>query len=108
MHQVFYAGTSLITGDEIAFALMEFAARLGARPEIVEIPCRSDQVSSVERVLVSPSAPMIARRVDDALPEIEDDDVVDRLRGRQLGSDAGSGGELVTESPSTYDFNEWF
>jgi hypothetical protein len=108
VHQVFYAGTSLVTGDEIAFALMDFVARLAGRPEVVEIPCRSGQATSVSRVLVSPSAPMIATRVDDALPEIEDFDVVDRLRGRTHGSDVGSAGQLVSEAASTYDFNEWF
>jgi hypothetical protein len=113
VHQVFYAGTSLVTGDEIAFAVMDLVSRLSGRPEVIEIPCRPSEVSGhdieVVRVLVSPSAPMVARRVNDSRPEIEDRAVVDRLRGRtdEVESESSSG-QFVSESASTYDFNEWF
>ena len=95
MHRVHYAGGSVLTGDAIASALLEYAAALGrhATSATVEIPVREDDGErGIAQVLVGPASQFVSVHEPEALAEIEDRDLVERLATatRELAPVTGS------------------
>lgn len=83
MQVIMYGGEEFLTGDEIADALLGYSRALGQeeQAEIVEIPVREDDGSTVSaRFLIGPASQIIAKDVSDPGPELEDHDLVVRLR----------------------------
>lgn len=89
MHRVHYAGGTLLTGDAIASALLEYAAALArkATSATVEIPVReADDGLGVAQVLIGPASQLVSTPEPGYGDEIIDDEVVERfaLATRQL------------------------
>ena len=91
MHHIFYAGTRMTTGDDLARALLAVVARASRRDrsEVVEIPCRSiDGIFAPESALVVtlvvvPHAPIAAVGLADSSDELIDEVAVARMGARQ-------------------------
>ncbi len=85
MKKIIYAGTEVLTGDEIARALLRFGevlAQVGSA-ETVEVPVReTDGSVGVASLLVGPSSQMVARDADDSLEELVDEATVSEMRER--------------------------
>lgn len=83
MDRIHYAGDSILTGTEIAHALLDYAqalAEVGASAT-VEIPTISaDGAPGRSEVLVGPASQLIASAEDSPHPELTDADLVARLR----------------------------
>ncbi|SFR92380.1 hypothetical protein SAMN04487846_0641 [Microbacterium sp. cf046] len=80
-----YAGTRLMTGDEIADAVLEYCAALAevGTAETVEIPVLTDEgVRASARLLVGPASQIVAEDVETSFDELVDSDVVSLLRSR--------------------------
>lgn len=77
-----YAGEALITGDEIADALLTLSVALAERggASTVEIPTVSDDgTRSTVKVLVGPASQIVATPVESAFEELRDAHVVAHL-----------------------------
>ncbi|MGR0220040.1 hypothetical protein [Agromyces sp. ZXT2-6] len=83
MDRIHYAGDSVLTGTEIAGALLEYAqalAKIGASAT-VEIPTREDDGSlGRSKILVGPASQLIADAEESAYDEVVDDEVVAYFR----------------------------
>lgn len=104
MQKIIYAGDEYLTGDAIAEALLAYSRALGDddRAEIVEIPVREDDGSIVEaKFLIGPASQLVAKAVPGAGPELEDPELVLRLRQLTRGVEAPTGEPLeVPEHPA--------
>lgn len=82
---IVYAGTQLLTGDEIALALVDYSqelARMGAA-ESIEVPVRDpDGTQRTAIFLVGPSSQLVAKSVDAEGDELIDEDTVAKLKAR--------------------------
>ena len=95
MHRVQYAGGSVLTGDAIATALLEYASALArnATSATVEIPVReADGERGIAQVLIGPASQLVSTHEPGVLDEIEDDELVERFATatRALAPAAGS------------------
>lgn len=82
MHQVHYAGGSVLTGDVIAAALLEYAAALARNSTsvTVEIPVReTDGARGFAQVLIGPASQLVSTHAPGAGDEIEDDELVEQF-----------------------------
>lgn len=80
-----YAGDELLTGDEIAEALLEYgqALALNGTASKVEIPTlEADGSRSTTTVLVGPASQIIAKSADTEFEELRDAGVVADLQAR--------------------------
>ncbi len=85
MKQIVYAGSRLMTGDEIAIAVLDYCAALAdaGTAETVEIPVLSGEGHRTKAtLLVGPSSQIVAEDVDTAYEEVIDHDVVRLLRDK--------------------------
>lgn len=104
MDTIHYAGDSVVTGTEIARALLDYAEALAqaATAATVDIPI-VDTVGDEVRweVLVGPASQLTARRIEWDGPELRDDLLVARL-GRQADQLRRRGTEaaVAVEDPS--------
>ncbi|MCU1424274.1 MAG: hypothetical protein JWM51_565 [Microbacteriaceae bacterium] len=94
MKRVSYAGTSFITGSEIADALLGFVAALGLSGESarVNIPAVDfDSVPTIVDLVIGPSSEIVAIRLPTAGVELQDKEVVHDLeeRARNLARPRG-------------------
>lgn len=91
MKTITYAGDSLVTGDEIAHAVMEYArvlANLG-RADTVDIPARGDDGHTVmTTMLIGPASQIVAGQSDGTEDELRDDDVVAELKRRARAAES--------------------
>ncbi len=103
MDTIHYAGDSVVTGTEIARALLDYATALAqaATAATVDIPV-IDAGGGEGRweVLVGPASQLTSRRIDWDGPELRDDLLVARLgrladQLRRRGTDAA----VATEDP---------
>jgi hypothetical protein len=82
MDRVHYAGDSVLTGTNIAKALLEYAKALAEKDasDTVEIPTR-DENGSVGRstILIGPASQLIADSEDSDADEITDPGLVEHL-----------------------------
>lgn len=85
MKVIFYAGAQLMTGDEIAVAVLDYCAALAdaETAETVEIPIltRAGRHGHAT-LLVGPSSQIVAEDVDTVFDELVDGDVVRLLRDK--------------------------
>ncbi|NUT59153.1 MAG: hypothetical protein HOQ00_09975 [Agromyces sp.] len=85
MKIIVYAGDELLTGDEIAEALLEYGQALAQNGTAskVEIPTlEADGSRSTTTVLVGPASQIIAKRTDSDAEELRDPSVVAELKAR--------------------------
>jgi hypothetical protein len=84
MRRIVYAGTAFYTGDALAEALMEYARAL-ARHDIADtvfLPGRTLQGErDLVEVLIGPASQIVSEPVDLVGDEIDDPELVERLRG---------------------------
>jgi hypothetical protein len=83
MERIHYAGGELLTGTDIADAIVEYAAALAGRRTAasVEIPVRTAR-GGVARasLLIGPASQLVTEVVESEFDEIVDEDLVARLR----------------------------
>ena len=82
MDQIQYAGNTLITGSDIAHAVLAYAQALASKGDsaTITIPVLHDDGSVVPaELLIGPASQLIAERYESDAPEIDDADVVGRL-----------------------------
>jgi hypothetical protein len=83
MDQIHYAGNTIVTGSDIAHAVLAYAQALAANGDsaTVTIPVQHRDGSTVTaEILIGPASQLIAERYDSAGPELEDVAVVTRLK----------------------------
>nr|WP_314841742.1 hypothetical protein [uncultured Microbacterium sp.] len=107
MQIVTYAGNEYLTGDRIANALLAYSRALGDddRAEVVEIPVREDDGSVVTaQFLIGPASQIVVRPVTRQGEELEDDELVDRLKRMTRSVESPTGHPLDAPDPS-YDID---
>ena len=80
-----YAGAELMTGDDIAEAVLEYCAALAetASAETVDIPVvEADGSVRSARLLLGPTSQIVSRDVETDMPELEDAATMERLLTR--------------------------
>ena len=80
-----YAGAELMTGDDIADAVLEYCVALAevATAETIEIPVlKVDGSRGVASLLVGPASQIVAAPVDTDLDEVIDEDTIRLLHAR--------------------------
>jgi hypothetical protein len=85
MKLIVYAGSRLMTGDEIAVAVLEYCAALADADtaETVEIPILTTEgYRAHATLLVGPSSQIVAEDVDTVFEELVDDVAVRMLRDK--------------------------
>ena len=85
MKVIVYAGTELLTGDDIAIGVLGYCEALAGSvvAEVIEIPVReADGSLGHATLLVGPTSQMVARNVTSEFEEVVDFDVMRRLRER--------------------------
>lgn len=108
MQTIIYAGDEYLTGDDIADALLAYSRALGDddRAEIVEIPVRIEDGSVIgAKFLIGPASQIVAKTTTGAGPEIEDADLVARLRQLTHGLESPTSHPLEVDDQQTYDLD---
>ena len=85
MKVIIYAGSELLTGDDIAIGLLRYCEALAGSvvAEVIEIPVREpDGSTGRATLLVGPSSQMFVKDVKTDLAEVVDLDVMRRLTER--------------------------
>lgn len=84
MRRIHYAEESIVTGDAIAFALLEYARMLAvsSRADTVELPTLLDESVTSVRVLLGPSSQMLVSEEHTRADEIVDEALVAEIRSR--------------------------
>ncbi|AKV85562.1 hypothetical protein SOM10_02685 [Microbacterium sp. CFBP9023] len=106
MQKIIYAGDEYLTGDAIADALLAYSRALGddERAEIVEIPVReNDGGTAVAKFLIGPASQIVSKEAAGEGPEIEDPELVERLRQRTRSIESPTSQPLEIEYPPGYD-----
>lgn len=89
MRRITYAGTSLVTGNDLAESLLDYARALAAQgsSDTVFLPARtaSGSVEQVE-ILIGPASQLVSEPADLEGPEVVDTDVVADLRRRSAAA----------------------
>jgi hypothetical protein len=83
MEQIHYAGGVLLTGSDIADAIVDYAAALAARRTAasVDIPVRTaDGRTTRAHMLIGPSSQLVTEPIDSDFDELVDEDLVSSLR----------------------------
>ncbi|MBM7505502.1 hypothetical protein ACFPER_00195 [Agromyces aurantiacus] len=83
MDRILYAGGELLTGSEIAQAIVDYAAALAGRRSAasIDIPIRTTS-GGVARahLLIGPASQLVTEPVESEFDELVDEDLVTRLR----------------------------
>lgn len=112
MHRIHYAGDSIVTGSEIARALLDYAQALSqvSASATVEVPTLEDdgRRGNVE-LLIGPASQLIAHEVRSQDEDVVDDELVERMtaearRLRQFGWDTPIAGVVPVEPK--YDWTD--
>ena len=88
MERIHYAGSSFVTGDLIARALIDYAHFLTAHntSASVDIPIRkSDGTVGRANFLLGPTSQLVSESEGSRFSELLDDDLVEHLHDRSLG-----------------------
>ncbi|RLQ86163.1 hypothetical protein [Mycetocola zhadangensis] len=87
MERIFYATDSVLTGTDIARALVLYAealAKVGSSAS-VDIPTRHEDGSVGNAMfLVGPASQLVAESEDSEYPELTDDELVEKIRRATL------------------------
>ena len=103
---IVYAGEELMTGDDIAQALLKYSEALAksGSAATVEIPTMTDDgTRSMATVLVGPASQIVARAVDPSFDELLDPAVVEHLTALTTELRPGRG----APSPMPSDVPDW-
>lgn len=114
MERIHYAGGVLLTGSEIADAIVDYAAALAARRTAasIDIPVRTEDGRTARaHLLIGPASQLVTEPVESDLDELVDDELVASLRSAAsaLGSTRpfiGPGGHDEIDDADTDDL-EW-
>jgi hypothetical protein len=82
MDQIQYAGNTLVTGSDIAHAVLAYAQALASNGDsaTVSIPVLHEDGSVVTaEVLIGPASQLITEPYESSAPELEDADTIARL-----------------------------
>lgn len=85
MKILIYAGAELMTGDDIAEAVLEYCAALAEAKaaETLDIPVvEADGTIGGARLLLGPASQIMAKHVETGWPELEDVQTMERLSSR--------------------------
>jgi hypothetical protein len=85
MKRVSYAGTSFVTGSEIAEALLAFIAALGLSGESAQVTIPAldlDSVPTTVDLVIGPASEIVALQLPVSGDELRDDAVVQYLHDR--------------------------
>jgi hypothetical protein len=83
MERIHYAGDELVTGSEIAQALMDYAAVLARQKTAasVDIPVKHpDGTIGIASLLLGPASQLVREPIEEAGKEVVDESLVQRLR----------------------------
>lgn len=102
MQKIIYAGEEYVTGDEIAEALLSYSRALGddERAAIIEIPIREEDGTIAQaKFLIGPASQIVTVAAGEGGDEIEDVQLVRRLRELTRGVESPTAGpvEVVTD-----------
>jgi hypothetical protein len=105
MHKIHYAGDSIVTGSEIARALLDYAQALSqvTASATVEVPTmEEDGEQGRVELLIGPASQLIAHEVRTDEADLVDDELVDRMtteatRLRQFGWHTPTAGVVPVE-----------
>jgi hypothetical protein len=109
MERIHYAGDELVTGSDIAQALMEYAAALAqqASAASVDIPVRRPDGSiGTASLLLGPASQLVREPVEGVGTEVTDESLVQRLR--RLTATLAPGLPVAradTSPPETVDYD---
>ena len=112
MKVIMYAGSELLTGDDIAIGVLRYCEALAGSvvAEVIEIPVREPDGSiSRATLLVGPSSQMFAKDVKSDLDEVVDLEVMRRLGERTKAQRivADSTGPSVGDGAAERDTDSW-
>jgi hypothetical protein len=110
MERIHYAGEELVTGSEIAEALMEYAAVLAQQRTAasVDIPVRhADGTIGTASLLLGPASQLVREPIEEPGKEVVDDSLVQRLRRltAALAPKWPVAGSVGTTSQTTVDYD---
>lgn len=108
MQLITYGGDEFVTGDEIASALLAYGRALGddERAEIVEIPIRENDGSVVTaKFLIGPASQIVSRTVSDQGSELEDAELVARLKDLTRSVESPASGSLEMPADPGYELD---
>jgi hypothetical protein len=83
MKHIHYDGATILTGDDVADAVIEYAAALsgGDRADTVAVPSVGpDGTLTTTKILIGPASELVVEDADDDVLETEDAVFVQRLR----------------------------
>jgi hypothetical protein len=83
MYRIHYAGDSLLTGTEIARALLDYASALAraSSSATVSVPTRlADGSTGRSEILIGPASQLVSDAEPSEFEEVVDDDLVRRFR----------------------------
>jgi hypothetical protein len=110
MHQISYAGNTLVTGSAIAHSLLGYAQALAdeSASATVTIPVVHEDGTVVSaEILIGPASQLVAESYESAGPELEDAEVVEYLNAAAARLRPA---RAVAEDPadgSAVDLNGW-
>lgn len=106
MQTIIYGGDAYLTGNEIADALLAYGRALGQeeRAELVEIPVREPDGGVVTaKFLIGPASQIVAKEVPGNGPELEDPELVERLRTLTRGVESPTAASVDMSDDDAYD-----
>ncbi|MFJ5000057.1 hypothetical protein ACIP5T_18035 [Microbacterium sp. NPDC088619] len=106
MQTIIYGGDAYLTGNEIADALLAYGRALGQeeRAELVEIPVREPDGGVVmAKFLIGPASQIVAKEVPGKGPELEDPELVERLRTLTRGVESPTAAPVDMSDDDAYD-----
>jgi hypothetical protein len=109
MKLIVYAGSRLMTGDEIAIAVLEYCAALAdaGTAETVEIPVLTREgVRSHATLLVGPSSQMVAEDIVTEFDELHDPEAVRLLRAKTRVHRPVAGSSAQHDQDAVWE-NDW-
>jgi hypothetical protein len=106
MHKIHYAGDSIVTGSDIARALLDYAQALSqvSASATVEVPTlEEDGEQGRVELLIGPASQLSAHEVRSVGEDVIDDGLVERMVGearrlRTFGGDTPTAGVVPVET----------
>ena len=83
MKHIHYDATTILVGDDVADAVIEYAAALsgGDRADTVEVPAVApDGTMTTTKILIGPASELVVEDAEDDVLEVDDTQFVARLR----------------------------
>lgn len=83
MKHIHYDSSTILTSDDVADAVIEYAAALsgGDRADTVAVPAVADDgTMTTTKILIGPSSEIVVEDAEEDELEVEDDEFVARLR----------------------------